>query len=232
MMIDKEMKMDKDEICHPSHPQHKLKLHNTQVPFICDGCKEAGIGLKYECEQCDFELHKTCAVAPPVTTHPFKDCEFKLYERPPGTGGARVCDACRNEVEGFVYHCKRCGFDLHPCCANLPQVLLVLDNDGEHNNNLYLCSKLSRTCDSCGGKKGRGGWSYRTECKNYNYHVSCVKKMFMESWEANKSSTHEDNIGENKKQVMMDLQLRIPKVLKAPAACIVGIIRGGKLGRF
>ncbi|KAF6174238.1 hypothetical protein GIB67_033770 [Kingdonia uniflora] len=168
------MKIDK-EISHPIH-HHKLKLHYTETPFNCDGCKEAGIGLKYKCEQCEFDLHKTCGNAPHIITHPFyRKCEFEFCTKPPGKV-MRVCDACRNDVVGFVYHCKRCGFDLHPCCASLPQVL----DDGERN--LYLCLKLSSSCHRCGGKGH--GWSYRSECKSYNLHVSCVKELLVESWQA------------------------------------------------
>lgn len=61
---EKHMKIEK-EVRRPVHPQHRqLKLEYTEVPFYCDGCKEAGIGFKYKCQQCDLELHKACAVAP------------------------------------------------------------------------------------------------------------------------------------------------------------------------
>lgn len=169
------MKIEK-EMTHPMHPRHKLRLEYTEIPYNCDGCKEAGIGYKYKCQQCGFNLHKVCAVGAPRITHPFYEkCEFKLYYYPPGRG-KRVCDACRTYVNGFVYHCNSCDFDLHPCCANLPQVL----DDGKHN--LYLCNKLSSSCHSCGGKGL--GWSYRSQCKTYNLHLSCVKEMLVESWQA------------------------------------------------
>lgn len=192
------MKIDK-ELFHPTHPQHKgLKLDYTVTPFHCDGCKEAGIGLKYTCKKCDFDLHKACAVAVPsnIFTHPFYPrCEFKLYYHPPGPGRRR-CDACQKEVLGFTYHCKRCDFDLHPCCANLPQVL----NDGE--NNLYLSHKFSYPCYHC-GSKGRG-WSYRSENKLYNLHVSCVKELLLESWQATYF-----NVDKNK---VRNLQTDLPKL--------------------
>ncbi|KAF8409854.1 hypothetical protein HHK36_002372 [Tetracentron sinense] len=190
------MKIDQKEISHPTHPQHRLKLEYTEIPFNCDGCKEAGIGLKYKCEDCELDLHKACAVAPPVITHPFyKKCEFQFHHRPPGTV-MRICDACGNDILGFVYHCKQCDFDLHPCCANLPQVL----NDGQHN--LYLCFKLSSSCHRCGGKGP--GWSYRSECKNYNLHVSCVKELLVESWQAMYL-----NVDQNKAR---EIQTRIPRL--------------------
>ncbi|KAK6916523.1 DC1 [Dillenia turbinata] len=86
----------------------------------------------------------------------------------------RFCNACEKDVSGFVYHCKSCGFDLHPCCAKLPMVL----DDGEVK--LYLYKKVSSSCHKC-GRKGRS-WSYRSACKKYNLHVACVKEMLVESW--------------------------------------------------
>lgn len=189
-------KLDK-EISHPSHHQHNLKSEYTQIPFNCDGCKEAGIGPKYKCDICEFDLHKACALAPSTIAHPFyKKCDFRFYTKPPGPV-MRICDACHKDVTGFVYHCRACGFDLHPCCANLPMVL----KDGEHRN-YYLSTKLSSSCHRCGGKGP--GWSYRSECKNYNLHVACVKELLVESWQAIYL-----NVDKNK---VREIQTRIPSL--------------------
>ncbi|XP_072977096.1 uncharacterized protein [Typha angustifolia] len=189
------MKLDK-EISHPSHPHHKLKIEYTETPFCCDGCREAGIGLKYKCDECEFDLHKACALAPSSIAHTFyKKCDFRLYSNPPGLL-TRICDACGRDVLGFVYHCNKCGFDLHPCCANLP---LRLD-DGERS--FYLCRKLSGSCHRC-GTKGLG-WSYKSDCKNYNLHVSCVKELVVESWRAMYA-----NMDKNK---VREIQARIPSL--------------------
>ncbi|XP_058075574.1 protein VACUOLELESS GAMETOPHYTES-like [Magnolia sinica] len=189
------MKLDKD-IFHPSHPHHKLKIQYTETPFSCDGCKEAGIGLKYKCDECEFDLHNVCAMAPTTITHPFyKKCEFQFHIKPPGTV-MRICDACGKDVLGLVYHCKGCGYDLHPCCASLPHML----DDGERN--LYLGMKLSSACHRCGGKGL--GWSYRSECKSYNLHVSCVKDLLVENWQAMHL-----NVDKNK---MREIQTKIPSL--------------------
>ncbi|KAJ4963939.1 hypothetical protein NE237_023878 [Protea cynaroides] len=162
------------EITHFCHPQHKLRFEYTEDPFKCDGCKEVGIGSRYKCSTCDFDLHKHCALPSPSITHPFyRKCSFQFLSRPPGDI-LRFCNACEKDVNGFVYHCKSCGFDLHPTCANLPQVL----DDGEVK--LYLYRKVSSPCHKC-GRKGRS-WSYRSNCKKYNLHVACVREMLVESW--------------------------------------------------
>ncbi|XP_043712170.1 uncharacterized protein LOC122660970 [Telopea speciosissima] len=162
------------EITHFSHPQHKLRFEYTEDPFKCDGCKEVGIGSRYKCSNCDFDLHKHCALPAPSINHPFyPKCSFQFLPRPPGDV-PRFCNACEKDINGFVYHCKSCGFDLHPTCANLPRVL----DDGEVK--LYLYRKVSSPCHKC-GRKGRS-WSYRSTCKKYNLHVACVREMLVESW--------------------------------------------------
>ncbi|KAJ1410435.1 Protein kinase C-like, phorbol ester/diacylglycerol-binding domain [Sesbania bispinosa] len=166
--------MKYNEISHFSHPQHKLRFEYNEFPFKCDGCKEVGIGSRYKCSICDFDLHMHCAIPSPTLFHPFyTKCSFQFMSAPPGDI-PRYCNACEKDVSGFVYHCKSCGFDLHPCCAKLPMML----DDGEVK--LYLYRKVSSPCHRC-GRKGRS-WSYRSKCKNYNLHVACVREMLVENW--------------------------------------------------
>ncbi|XP_039139453.1 uncharacterized protein LOC120276807 [Dioscorea cayenensis subsp. rotundata] len=163
------------EIMHFSHP-HKLRCEYVEVPFKCDGCKEVGIGSRFKCSVCDYDLHKHCALptAATVVHHPFyRKCEFQFMARPPGHL-PRYCNACEKDVNGFVYHCRSCGFDLHPCCANLPYVLDAGDL------KLYLYRKVGGACHKC-GRKGNS-WTYRSSCKKYNLHVSCVMEMLLDSW--------------------------------------------------
>lgn len=127
--------MKYNEITHVSHPQHKLKFEYTEVPFKCDGCKEAGIGSRYKCTACDYDLHLHCALPSPTLAHPFyTKCSFQFLLKPPGSV-ARYCNVCEKDVTGFVYHCSACGFDLHPCCAKLP---MVLDDGQYYSVALYL----------------------------------------------------------------------------------------------
>ncbi|XP_010243310.1 PREDICTED: uncharacterized protein LOC104587404 [Nelumbo nucifera] len=185
------------EITHFSHPQHKLRFEYIEVPFKCDGCKEVGIGSRYKCSICDFDLHIHCALPSPSIYHPFyKKCSFQFFARPPGNV-PRFCNACEKDVNGFVYHCKSCGFDLHPTCANLPRVL----DDGEVK--LYLYRKVSSACHKC-GRKGRS-WSYRSSCKKYNLHVACVREILVESW-------HELYFGRGNGNGIKKLETRIPSL--------------------
>ncbi|CAN1255865.1 hypothetical protein LINPERPRIM_LOCUS9116 [Linum perenne] len=170
------------EISHFSHPQHKLRFEFSEFPFKCDGCKEAGIGSRFKCTTCDFDLHQHCAIPTQFVHHPFyTKCSFQFMSHPPGDI-PRYCNACERDVKGFVYHCRDCGFDLHPCCAKLPVVI----NDGEVK--LYLYRKVSASCHKC-GRKGRS-WSYRSTCKKYNLHVACVKDMLVENWPDLCSNAH------------------------------------------
>ncbi|KAJ4836057.1 hypothetical protein Tsubulata_008956 [Turnera subulata] len=167
--------MKYSEISHFSHSQHKLRFEYSEFPFKCDGCKEVGIGSRYKCGSCDFDLHMQCAIPSPTVYHSFyTKCTFQFLARPPGDK-PRYCNACERDIAGFLYHCRDCGFDLHPCCAKLPMVL----DDGEVK--LYLYRKVSAACLKC-GRKGRS-WSYRSSCKKYNLHVACVKDMLMENWQ-------------------------------------------------
>ncbi|XP_044509435.1 uncharacterized protein LOC123228200 [Mangifera indica] len=228
-----------NEISHFSHPQHKLKFECNEMPFKCDGCKEAGIGSRYKCSICDFDLHAHCAIPSPSIYHPFyTKCSFLFLSRPAGDK-PRYCNACERDVTGFVYHCKSCGFDLHPCCAKLPMVL----DDGEVK--LYLYRNVSSSCNKC-GRKGRS-WSYRSTCKKYNLHVACVKDMLAENWQEvyfgrGKSRTMESRIPslKNSQQIQhkksrgkvqkyseiagLAVQVVISAVLGDPTALIAGVI--------
>ena len=164
-----------NRISHFSHPNHTLKLEYSEIPFKCDGCKEVGIGSHYTCAICDFDLHMHCANYSPTIFHPYyPKCTFQFLQRPPDNT-PRYCNGCEKDVTGFVYHCYKCGYDLHPCCAKLRTSL----HDGEVS--LYLYRKVNAPCHKC-GRKGRS-WSYRSKCKKYNLHVTCVMEMLMENWQ-------------------------------------------------
>ncbi|KAK8963863.1 hypothetical protein KSP40_PGU021839 [Platanthera guangdongensis] len=171
------------QLSHFSHPNHPLHLHNSDVPFNCDGCREVGLGSRFSCPPCNFDLHTHCAAAaasPAPLRHPFyPKCAFQFLPRPPGDA-PRYCNACGRDAPGFLFHCRTCGFDLHPCCAALPHVLEA-DGGGGGGLRLYLRRRASSPCHRC-GRKGRS-WSYRSGCGKYELHVACVTEMLVDSWQ-------------------------------------------------
>jgi hypothetical protein len=59
------------------------------APFRCDGCMEpgSGEGRRYRCDNCEFDLHTSCALLPDTTTtkqkHPlYGDLELEFLPRP------------------------------------------------------------------------------------------------------------------------------------------------------
>ncbi|KAF8393776.1 hypothetical protein HHK36_019974 [Tetracentron sinense] len=168
------------QIDHFNH-KHPLKYKYNGAPYECNGCKEQGFGPTYVCEreECNLRFHKYCALASPGSTisHSiYKDCEFIFYEKPqPGRKvNERICDACVNDIKGYAYHCNNNGYDLHPCCANLPP---TLEHDGV---KLYLEKKISSKCNKCRVKErweDFTGWSYVSVSGKEKYHVSCVMQM-------------------------------------------------------
>ncbi|XP_039037905.1 uncharacterized protein LOC120175333 [Hibiscus syriacus] len=173
-------------------------------------------------------------VAEDATTEPATEHTTNLFT-------CHITHIYTRSITGFVYLCKSCGFDLHPCCAKLPMVL----DDGEVK--LYLHRRVREACHRC-EHKGRS-WSYGSGCKKYNLHVACVRKMLVENWHElhfghGKGSTrkletripslkntlqmpHKRSKGKAKKcceMAALTLQFVISAVLGDPTALIAGVI--------
>ncbi|KAJ6325255.1 hypothetical protein OIU76_012354 [Salix suchowensis] len=170
------------KITHSSHSGHFLLLKYPQEPYKCEGCKELGFGRCYECEHedCSFYLHEECAHATPSAFHSFLKCSLKFHPRAP-QGGERFCDACGQDVLGFVYQCKhKRPHDYHPSCLKLKRTLIT-----EDGTRLHLKEKPPSKCLNCRSSRtsnGIKGWSYVSSCGQYCYHVACVKDMILENW--------------------------------------------------
>lgn len=172
--------------------KHQLLLKGYKKQYLCDGCKEEGQGARYRCGPCNYELHKECMFTNNITSHEFLEkSELKFYNVPQKNYSAkkcnnshseseRYCDGCGMVVEGFVYHCKANGWDLHPCCKNLPNEINI------HGIKFRLQDKVSRKCIFCNQKNhkdtvsGIRGWSYVSQCKNYHFHVKCGKQKVLD----------------------------------------------------
>nr|KAJ0200663.1 hypothetical protein LSAT_V11C600329140 [Lactuca sativa] len=51
----------KIKVQHEGHPHHTLTLQLRPAALRCDACNSKDEGLFYECDSCDFWIHKTCA---------------------------------------------------------------------------------------------------------------------------------------------------------------------------
>ena len=75
-----------EEIVHFGHPRHVLVKVDLPDIYTCAGCKEEGAGVRYVCQECDYQLHEFCASAPPVLkSHPLHYQHQLLFFAKPGT---------------------------------------------------------------------------------------------------------------------------------------------------
>ncbi|GFZ00644.1 hypothetical protein Acr_14g0002790 [Actinidia rufa] len=166
-------------IHHFSHP-HLLHLTNTihhnHQTLACSACKlQASSGPTYTCQTCPYILHLTCSQLPQKIHHPFHQHHtFSLLPTPSYPEGLFSCDACGSHGNGFSYHCKPCGLDLHVVCASAP---LSLSHRSHHHHLTLAFSppyhNKSFSCDIC-GSAGADHWLYRCGSCDFDAHLSCA----------------------------------------------------------
>ncbi|XP_059311962.1 uncharacterized protein LOC132063442 [Lycium ferocissimum] len=173
-----EAQQSKNTINHFSHP-HTLELitHQYFAPSqLCSGCKIQAIGSVYTCKSCNFFLHPECSQMSQQITHPFdKEHNLTLLPKPIYPEGNFQCDACGETGDGFSYHCKTCGTDLHILCAVLPQCVI----HWSHHHQLELqfsppYPDKSFCCDIC-KNLGANHWLYRCHTCGFDAHLNCTK---------------------------------------------------------
>nr|XP_027067417.1 uncharacterized protein LOC113693027 [Coffea arabica] len=112
-----------EELQHPSHEKHKLKL--AFVSFVwgmikCSACNLDYNGYLFKCDTCrlyTFDHDVKCALLPSTIDH--KAHEHSLVQMYRGNGNR--CNSCGNVVRSFLYACEPCGFYLDYECALLPE---------------------------------------------------------------------------------------------------------------
>ncbi|KAI9070973.1 hypothetical protein K1719_047061 [Acacia pycnantha] len=173
-----------EEIVSFCHPQHPLVQLEQPELYTCAGCKEYGSGKRFACQQCDFQVHDFCALAPPaLKAHPFHSHHLILFHPKPVKGGITKskCDVCWKQSKGYAFTCSACGFQMHPCCAMLSTEIEFSGHP--HTLKLLPAAATSSNADSGGGfvcgecKRRRSGRVYHcTEC-DYHLHAACAKNM-------------------------------------------------------
>ncbi|KDP36722.1 hypothetical protein JCGZ_08013 [Jatropha curcas] len=176
-----------EELIHSGHPQHRLFQVDLPELFTCAGCKEYGSGKRFTCQQCDFQLHEFCGLAPPLLkAHPLHMHHQLYFSSKPGKGGIlkSKCDVCGKPAKGYSFRCNACNYQMHPCCAMLSNEI----NISVHPHPLKLLpaavmstlpngdSSGGFVCGECNRFK-RSGRVYRCTVCEYHLHAVCAKNM-------------------------------------------------------
>lgn len=171
---------------HRSHPKHPLVMVDGERRYKCDGCKMYGIGKRYTCKRCDFDLHPKCMFPSNTITIQGQECHF--HEKPPigihctkaNCTKCRTCDACGMTIMGFVYHCPNTDWDFHPTCVKLENKISIEDvTFSPQKQGLSNCAWCKRRLLK-GAVEKITGWSSVAEDEDYNLHVYGVMDMVMQ----------------------------------------------------
>ncbi|KAL0375253.1 UNVERIFIED_CONTAM: hypothetical protein Sradi_3441000 [Sesamum radiatum] len=164
--------LPKNPILHFTHPAHPLTPFDSQQDYLCNGCKTPGNGKRYRCQRCDFDLHDYCGTCPRLlSSFMHKNHSLSLVTRKPGARQVhRICDVCRDTVEGLFYRCKECEFDVHPLCTQLPEKL----QHALHKTHplILQSSMVPGFCAVCRGSCS--SWRYRCGVCKFDIHLECV----------------------------------------------------------
>jgi len=157
------MAQQEDTISHFSHPGHELVKRNYIGPsFLCDMCWEHLSGPGYGCSAgCDFGIHESCAGHPQTLSSQAHHAHPLVLVQTRRDVVAHICDVCVGDCAAgcFLYRCPPCGFDMHPRCARLPQIvrssrhsehdLTLVDADGCCAAAACAAAKLPRQPPCC-----------------------------------------------------------------------------------
>lgn len=168
-----------DDISHPCHPNHPLKLLFNGPPNYSNGkchlCQQKLGDFVYHCSLCDFSMDMKCAnKSPPLTVDAAKCHEhpLTLIARPISF----TCDACGTRDEGSPYLCPLCFLMYHQDCINLPQVININRHDHRvsHTKSLVFGDWI---CDICRKEINWRYGSYSCKiCPNYVVHSRCATR--------------------------------------------------------
>uniref|UniRef100_A0A1J3D9P9 Zinc finger PHD-type domain-containing protein n=1 Tax=Noccaea caerulescens TaxID=107243 RepID=A0A1J3D9P9_NOCCA len=188
-----------EEMVHFGHPQHVVVKVELPDIYSCAGCKEEGAGIRFVCQECDYQLHEFCALAPPLLkSHPFHYQHQLLFFAKPAKGGIMKskCDVCGRSPKGYTFRCKACSFQMHPSCAMLSP---SLSSPSLHHHPLRLLPSSSAANTTGGDYSGPAGGYICGECKrgkrvgrvyrctvcDYHVHAVCAKDVAVNGLRAN-----------------------------------------------
>ncbi|KAF8022067.1 hypothetical protein BT93_G2262 [Corymbia citriodora subsp. variegata] len=182
---------------HPLLPHDQKERGST---YECKGCQQLGFGPYYSCINCNVHYHKHCGdlLRPDISSAasavrkrpPYPTGYLVLKEKAPSRA-PRCCVACGDRVLGLRYKVRRRSSNpfrllsrhlnnraFHPLCASLPKQIKA---NGQQEIVLELEKKIRGECLIC--KDKARGWAYNSTCGLCCYHVGCVKRKIIQSWQ-------------------------------------------------
>ncbi|GJX60457.1 C1-like protein [Tanacetum coccineum] len=106
---------------HEAHPQHELTLVIRPGAYYCYACLTNEKDFFYVCILCNFSIHETCALSPPIVMLPFHSHPLLLvYSLPERIYNfTYYCSMCRKRINpnAWIYHCAICRHFVHFKCA-------------------------------------------------------------------------------------------------------------------
>ena len=168
-------------IQHFTHPPHPLTEISEDKEFKCDGCERLGIGQRYQCQECSFNLHMHCGHCPPYLSsfvHPKHRLHLNIVQRSRATFSSKnaCCEVCGVSVGQLFYQCKRCEIFVHPLCSQLPQYVCYIA-DKHHILELHH-HKQSSSCTSC--EEQCIHWFYKCSTCPVVLHIDCLLSMLLQ----------------------------------------------------
>ncbi|PWA51068.1 C1-like protein [Artemisia annua] len=106
---------------HEGHSQHTLTLQSRSASFLCDACHTEDRDFFYQCNDCDFWIHKNCTTLAPTIELPHHHHPLVLvYSLPDNFYKFRFyCEFCNKVIirNDWLYHCANCRYFSHIKCA-------------------------------------------------------------------------------------------------------------------
>nr|XP_043629872.1 uncharacterized protein LOC122601170 [Erigeron canadensis] len=108
---------------HDGHnPQHTLTIQSRPAAFHCNACNTKKEDMFYQCDQCDFWIHKACTslletIDLPYLHHHKLDLVFSLPEK--FYNYKYKCELCDKRImqTDWTYHCSNCRYFIHIKCV-------------------------------------------------------------------------------------------------------------------
>ncbi|XP_072962562.1 protein VACUOLELESS GAMETOPHYTES-like [Typha angustifolia] len=195
---------------HPLYLTHIQPQREQLLAHLCHACHLPCTGQAYQCSQCRYFLHPSCARLPQTLRHSaHPDHPLNLHLTPVYVNGTFACNACKQACSGFSFHCSLCQFDLHLPCAALPE---TLDHPSHPHLMILRNNSMDYICDLCRGECEVSRWIYICTTCDYGGHVGCFAsrtRIPKELYELHERADQERNQQEAMYSVHLQQQARM-----------------------